>query len=56
MYFCINIMKMAHVQIRDGVVDWYWTADLNRKPRVLAIIRLSFQFSHLIQRHHPTWN
>jgi hypothetical protein len=26
-YFYIHALKMAHVQIRGGVADWYWTAD-----------------------------
>jgi len=26
-YFCMYILEMAHVQIRGGVADWYWTAD-----------------------------
>jgi len=23
----VSVLRMAHVHIREGVVDWYWTAD-----------------------------
>ena len=29
------VLEMAHVQIRGGVADWYWTADL---PAVLVLL------------------
>ena len=32
------VLEMAHVQIRGGVADWYWTAD-PQIPRFLQIFR-----------------
>ena len=26
-FIAVNVLRMAHVRIREGVADWYWTAD-----------------------------
>jgi len=34
------IPLMAHVHIRDGVADWYWTADFGVQSSILPTCRL----------------
>jgi len=50
-------MKMAHVQIRDGVVDWYWTADFmcklqceGKRPDLRATIGSGATFGDLARK------
>jgi len=35
------VLEMAHVQIRGGVADWYWTADRDLKLSEVRCLRAS---------------
>jgi hypothetical protein len=33
-FTAVNVLRMAHVHIREGVADWYWTADRGHNSSV----------------------
>ena len=35
-FTAVNVLRMAHVHIREGVADWYWTADPDKRHGMLA--------------------